>query len=83
MLAGRGILPLPRRAFGRVMEPDEQGASRRVIRITNQPIVAVFPASIEVTAAHRLGLAAETMSKVACIHPRHQATSRTDMRETG
>ena len=78
VLAGRGILPLPCRAFGRVIEPDEKGAPRCVVRIANQPVIAVFPAGIEVTAAHRLSLATETMGQIACIHPRHQAASRSD-----
>ena len=83
MLAGRGILPLARRTFWGVAEPDEEGAPRRVVRVAHQPVVALFAACIEIAAAHRLGVSAKPVCEFTSIMTDHHAASLSAMRKIG
>ena len=45
-------------------EPDEQATSRRVRDIANEPVAALAATVGEILAAHRLGIARETVSEI-------------------
>ena len=59
MLAGRRVRPLASGSPAGFwpVQPYEEGASRRVVDVANQPVAALPPAVGEVAAAHRLGIA--------------------------
>ncbi len=63
MFAGGSIGPFAGGAPAAVRpcQPNEQAAAGRVSRIADKPIVAVAAAVGEIMAAHRLGLARETV----------------------
>ena len=63
MLAGGGVGPFAGRPFRRLLEPDEHGAARRVAHVAHQPVAAFAPSGGEVVAAHRLGVARETVGQ--------------------
>ncbi len=66
MFAGRRVRPLASgtlAGFGPV-QPHEEGAPRRVVDVANQPVAAFPPAVGEVAAAHRLGIARETVRQI-------------------
>ena len=66
VLAGRRVRPFASGALTGFwpVQPDEEGAPRRVADIANQPIAALPSAVGEVVAAHRLGIARETVRQV-------------------
>ena len=82
MLAGGGVGPFAGRSLRRLLQPDEHRAARRVARVADQPVAALAPAIGEIVAAHRLGLARETMRQFGSV-ARHHAASRSPTRSTG
>ena len=51
----------------RSSQPDEKRAPWRVADIADQPVAALPPAVGEVVAAHRLGIARETVRQIGCL----------------
>ena len=66
----------------RPLEPDEHGAPRCIAHVADEPIAALAPSIGEIMAAHRLGLARETVRQLGSV-ARHHAASRSPMRSTG
>jgi hypothetical protein len=66
VFARGGVSPLAGGALAAVrpLEPDEQAAPRRVRNITDQPVSPLAAAVGEIVAAHRLGIARETVSEI-------------------
>ena len=66
MFAGGGVSPFAGGALAavRTVEPDEQAAPRRVGNVADQPIAALAMAVGEIVAAHRLGIARETVGQI-------------------
>ena len=85
MLAGRGVGPFAGGALAgfRPVQPDEHGAARRVADVADQPVAALAAAVGEIVAAHRLGLARETVRQIGRIARPCHAASRSAMRATG
>ena len=83
MLAGGGVGPFAGRPFRRLLEPDEHRAARRIAHIAHQPVAALPAAGGEVVAAHRLGVARETVCQFGGVVAGHHAASRSPMRSTG
>jgi len=64
-------------------EPDEHGTARGISHVAHQPI-AVFAATIEeIVAAHRLGIARETVCQFGSVVAHRYAAARSAMRSTG
>ena len=85
MFAGRRVRPLasgPLAGFGPV-QPHEEGAPWRVADIANQPVAALPPAVGEVVAAHRLGIARETVRQIGGLMAHGYAAARSAMRSSG
>ena len=63
MLAGGGIGPFTGRAFAGVWssQTDEEAAAGCVLDVADEPIAAFTSAVREIVAAHRLGIARETV----------------------
>ena len=63
MLAGRGVGPFAGGALAgfRSCQPDEHGAAGRVPDVADQPVAALAATVGEIVAAHRLGIARETV----------------------
>ncbi len=83
MFAGGGIGPFTGRSLHRLLEPHEHRAARRVAYIADLPVIALATASVEIAAAHRLGLPAETCRQIGSVEPGHHAASRSPMRWSG
>ena len=66
MFAGGGVGPFAGGALAAVRpaQPDEQAAARRVGDVADQPVAAFAMAVGEIVAAHRLGIARETVGQV-------------------
>ncbi len=66
VLAGRRVRPFASGALAGLWssEPDEEGAPRHIADIPDQPVAAFSPAVGEVVAAHRLGIARETVRQI-------------------
>ena len=82
VLAGGGVGPFAGRPLGRLLEPDEHRAARRVAHVADQPIAALTAAVGEIVAAYRFGLARETVRQFGSVAG-HHAASRSPMRSTG
>src|SRR6185437_610848 len=82
VLARGGVGPFAGRSLRRLRQPDEHGASRCIADVTDQPVAAFASPVGEVVAAHRLGLARETVRQCGSV-ARHHAASRSPMRSTG
>jgi hypothetical protein len=54
-----------------------------VLRIADLPVIALAMAGVEIMAAHRLGLPAETLRQIGSVETGHHAASRSPMRWTG
>ena len=85
MLAGRRIGPFTSSALAglRSSQPHEEGAPRRVVDVANQPVAALPPAVGEVVAAHRLGIARETVRQIGGLMVHGYAAARSAMRSSG
>jgi hypothetical protein len=85
MLIGRRIGPLAGRALAEVwsFQPDEKGAPWRVADIADQPVAAYASAIGKVVAAHRLGLACETVRQIGGLMVHGYAAARSAMRSSG
>ena len=85
MLAGRRVSPFAGRTLAslRPVQPDEEGAPRRVTDVANQPVAAFSPAVGEVVAAHRLGIARETVRQIGGLMAHGYAAARSAMRSSG
>ncbi len=66
MFAGRRVRPLAGGTLAGFWsgQPYEEGAPRFVVDVANQPVAALPPAVGEVVAAHRLGIARETVRQI-------------------
>ena len=66
VFARGGVSPLAGGALAAVrpLETDEQATSRRVRHIANEPVAALATTVGEIVAAHRLGIARETVSEI-------------------
>ena len=66
MFAGGGVGPFAGGAPAavRTVEPDEQAASWCVGNVADQPIASFAMAVGEIVAAHRLGIARETVGQI-------------------
>ena len=82
VLARGGVGPFAGRSLRRLLQPDEHGAARCVAHVADQPVAALAPAIGEIVAAHRLGLARETVRQFGGV-ARHHAASRSPMRSIG
>ncbi len=67
----------------RSSQPDEEGAPRRVADIADQPVAAFSPAAGKVMAAHRLGIARETVRQIGGLMAHGYAAARSAMRSSG
>src|SRR3546814_12912567 len=69
MFAGGCVGPFARPAASvvRAGKPDIETAARRVTGITDQPVAALTMTLRQIVTAHRLGLLAETLSKLTCL----------------
>ena len=85
MLAGRRVRPFASGTLAglRSSQPDEEGAPWRVADIANQPVAALPPAVGEVVAAHRLGIARETVRQIGGLMAHGYAAARSAMRSSG
>ena len=85
MLAGRCVRPFSGSTLARFgsSQPDEEGAPWRVADIANQPVAALPPAVGEVVAAHRLGIARETVRQIGGLMAHGYAAARSAMRSSG
>ncbi len=85
MLAGRRVRPFAGSTLARFgsSQPDEEGAPWRVADIANQPVAALPPAVGEVVAAHRLGIARETVRQIGGPMAHGYAAARSAMRSSG
>ena len=84
MFAGGGVGPFAGGAFAgfRTAQPDEHRAARRVLDVADQPVAALAATVGEIMAAHRLGLARETVRQFTRIS-RHGHAARSAIRATG
>src|SRR5699024_10897838 len=85
MLAGGGVGPFARRALAALGagQAHEHRAPRRIVHVAYHP-VATFATSVgQIVAAHRLGIARETVRQFRSIEPRHHAAPRSPTRATG
>ena len=64
-------------------EPDEHGTARGVSHVAHQPIAAFAATVGEIVAAHRLGIARETVCQFGSIVAHRYAAARSAMRSTG
>ena len=85
MFAGRRVRPFAGSTLARFgsSQPDEQGAPWRVADIANQPVAAFSPAVREVVAAHRLGIARETVRQIGSLMAHGYAATRSAIRSSG
>ncbi len=85
MFPGRCVRPFASGALTGFwpVQPDEEGAPRRVADIANQPIAALSSAVGEVMATHRLGIARETVSQIGGLMAHGYAAVRSAMRSSG
>ena len=82
MLAGGGIGPFAGGALRcRTAQADEQAAARRVGDIADQPVAALAMAVGEIVAAHRLGIARETVGQFGGVR-RHGLPAARSVRRT-
>ena len=85
MFAGRGVGPFAGGALAgfRSLEPHEQGAAGRVADIADQPVAALAAAVGEIVAAHRLGIARETVRQFGGVAARITPPPVRAMRTSG
>ncbi len=85
MLAGRRVRPFASGALAgvRPSQPHEKGPPWRVADIANQPVAAFSSAVGEVVAAHRLGIARETVRQIGGSMAHGYAAARSAMRSSG
>ena len=85
MLAGRRVRPFASGALAASgpRAADEEGAPRRVVDVANQPVATLPPAVGEVVAAHRLGIARETVRQIGGLMAHGYAAARSAMRSSG
>ena len=85
MFAGRRVCPFASGALAglRPVQPYEKRAPRRVTDIANQPVAAFSSAVGEVVAAHRLGIARETVRQIGGLMAHGYAATRSAMRSSG
>ena len=85
MFAGRRVGPFACRTLARLRssQPDEEGAPWCVADIPDQPVAAFPPAVGEVVAAHRLGIARETVRQIGGLMAHGYAAARSAMRSSG
>ena len=85
MFAGRRVRPFPGRTFARLrpLQPDEEGAPWCIADIADQPVAAFSPAVGEIMAAHRLGIARETVCQIGGLMAHGYAAARSAMRSSG
>ena len=65
------------------VQSDEEGATWRIADIADQPVAALPPAIGEVVAAHRLGIARETVRQIGGLMAHGYAAARSAMRSSG
>jgi hypothetical protein len=85
MIAIGGIGPFASSTFAEIrsFQPDKQRSARRVSDIAHQPVAAFTPAIEEIMAAHRLGIARETLRQVRGLVLHDYAAARSPMRISG
>ena len=85
MLAGRRVRPFASSALARFRssQSHEKRAPWRVADIADQPVAALPPAVGEVMAAHRLGIARETVRQIGGLMAHGYAAARSAMRSSG
>ena len=85
MIAGRRVGPFAGRALAgfRSFQPDEQGAAGRIPHVADQPVAALAAAVGEIMAAHRLGIARETVRQFGGIERHRHAAARSATRASG
>ena len=85
MLAGRRVGPFSGCTLAgfRSFQPDEQGAAGRIPHIADQPVSALATAVGEIVAAHRLGIARETVRQFGGIERHRYAAARSATRASG
>ena len=85
MLAGRRVRPFAGRTLAglRSSQPDEERPPWCVADISDQPVAALSPAIGEVVAAHRLGIARETVRQIGGLMAHGYAAARSAMRSSG
>ena len=85
MIAGRGVGPFAGRALAgfRSFQPDEQGAAGRIPHVADQPVAALAAAVGEIVAAHRLGIARETVRQFGGVERHRHAAARSATRASG
>ncbi len=85
MFPGRRVRPFASGALAslRSSQPDKKGAPRRVVDIADQPVAALPAAVGEVVAAHRLGIARETVRQIGGLMAHGYAAARSAMRSSG
>ena len=85
MFAGRRVGPFAGRALAslRPAQPDKEGAPWRIVDVANQPVAALPLAVGEVAAAHRLGIARETVRQIGGVIAHGYAAARSATRSSG
>ena len=85
MFAGRRVRPLASGSLAGSwpVQPYEEGAPWCVADIADQPVAALPPAVGEVVAAHRLGIARETVRQIGGLMAHGYAATRSAMRSSG
>ncbi len=85
MIAGRRVRPFACRTLAgfRPVQSDEEGATWRIADIADQPVAALPPAVEEVVAAHRLGIARETVRQIGGLMAHGYAATWSAMRSSG
>ena len=85
MFAGRRVRPFASGTLAgfRSSQPYEERPPRRVVDVADQPVAAFPPAVGKVVAAHRLGIARETVRKIGGLMAHGYAAARSAMRSSG
>lgn len=85
MFAGRSVGPFASGTLARFRpsQPHEEGAPWHIADIPDQPVAAFPPAVGEVVAAHRLGIARETVRQIGGLMAHGYAAARSAMRSSG
>ncbi len=85
MFGGRCVGPFASGTLAgfRPVQPDEEGAPWRIAGIADQPVAALPPAVGEVVAAHRLGIARETVRQIGGLMVHGYAAARSAIRSSG
>ena len=85
VIAGRSVSPFAGRTLAgfRPFQPDEQGAAGCIPHVADKPVAALAAAVGEIVAAHRLGIARETVRQVGGIERHRYAAARPATRASG